>query len=142
MSGKSEILKVVGEKTRFTADRQPENRGRKPGVPSTAARLRRFLEVLQKTENPVTKELEELTVAEQMDLQQLSKALKGDTAAWEKILDRLEGKAKQKTEHSGPDGGAIEVARTVVQIKYRAPQDREPTESKTPQPAKGERRKG
>ena len=33
----------------------------------------------------------------------------GDKDAWKEIGDRIDGKPKQQTEHSGPDGGAIPV---------------------------------
>lgn len=40
--------------------------------------------------------------------QVVSAAIAGDTAAWKEIGDRFDGKPKQMTEISGPDGGPIE----------------------------------
>lgn len=91
----------VSAPTQFTSDRQPENAGRKPGIPNTATRLKRFLEVEIKRKNHATDKEEDMTVAEAMDMEQIKKALAGDTSAWEKILDRLEGKARQSHEFSG-----------------------------------------
>lgn len=77
--------------------------GRPKGVPNTATRLQRFLNATMRGKNPVTKEEEEFSVAELMDLQQIAKAMKGDTAAWEKILDRMEGKTMQRNENINLD---------------------------------------
>lgn len=99
MAGKKEILEVVGEKTRFSSERQPEKNGRKEGVPNTATRVAKFLNAVMKGNDPISGESADFTVAELMDLQQIAKALNGDTTAWEKLNDRLEGKATQKTEN-------------------------------------------
>jgi hypothetical protein len=48
--------------------------------------------------NPVTGEEEDFSIAEQLDMQIIAKARKGDLKAYEIILDRLEGKPKQSTE--------------------------------------------
>jgi hypothetical protein len=72
--------------------------GRPKGVPNSKTRLLRILELVQKKRNPVTGQDEEFSIAEQMDLQLISKALKGDMKAYEILLDRLEGKPKQSTE--------------------------------------------
>lgn len=106
MANKPEILREIGKKTRFSTENQPQNNGRPPGVPNTATRLQRFLNLVQKGKNPVTKEDEEFTVAELMDLQQIAKAMKGDTLAWEKILNRLEGMPKQTNETTIKTDGA------------------------------------
>lgn len=78
--------------------------GRPKGVPNTATRLKKFLEVVQKVENPVTGEIEELSIAEQMDLVQLAKAIKkGELPSYKELLDRSEGKSKETIDlnHSG-----------------------------------------
>ena len=75
--------------------------GRPKGVPNAATRMKRFLELEINGKNPITKEDEQFTVAELMDLKIIAKAMNGDLSAWEKINDRLEGKAKQTTEHTG-----------------------------------------
>lgn len=141
MAGKAEILEKVGEKTRFSPENQPEKRGRHKGVPNTSTRLQRFLNATKRGKNPATGVEEEFTIAEMMDLQQIAKALKGDTSAWEKLLDRLEGKAKNPVEHSGPEGGAIPVEQTVINVQFRRPSD-VPNESGAKAKPKGRKKAG
>lgn len=141
MAGKPEQIIKDGEKTRFKPGQTGNPNGRPPGVPNTATRLQRFLNLVQKGKNPVTKEDEEFTVAELMDLQQIAKAMKGDTAAWEKLINRLEGMPKQPNEHTGGDGGPIEFEQTVINIAFRPPSDL-PNESGGNKKEKGTRRQG
>ena len=91
--------------------------GRPKGVPNSKTRLLRILELVQKKRNPVTGQDEEFTIAEQMDLQLINKALKGDLKAYEILLDRLEGKPKQSTEVEVSGGMTInwEEKKTYVQ---------------------------
>jgi len=70
--------------------------GRTTGVPNSSTRLTRLLELVQRKKNPVTGEIEDFTTIELMDMAQIAKSLKGDTRAYEALLDRLEGKAKQE----------------------------------------------
>jgi hypothetical protein len=72
--------------------------GRPKGVPNSKTRLLKLLELVTKVRNPVTGEEEDFSIAEQLDMQIIAKARKGDIKAYEIILDRLEGKAKQSTE--------------------------------------------
>ena len=76
--------------------RNPKGRGK--GVLNSKTRLLRLLELVTTARNPVTKEEEEFSIAEQMDMQLIKKALNGDLKAYEIILDRLEGKPKQSSE--------------------------------------------
>jgi hypothetical protein len=69
--------------------------GKPKGATHSSTRLKRILELVQKARNPVTKEDEDFTVLELIDMKQIDKALKGDTKAYAEIIDRLEGKAKQ-----------------------------------------------
>lgn len=76
--------------------RNPKGRGK--GVLNSKTRLLRLLELVTETKNPVTGENEEFSIAEQLDMQIIAKARKGDLKAYEILLDRLEGKPKQSTE--------------------------------------------
>ena len=72
--------------------------GRPKGVPNSKTRLLRLLELVQTKTNPITGDKEEFTVAEQLDMVLINKAIKGDIKAYQEVMDRLEGKAKQSTE--------------------------------------------
>lgn len=48
--------------------------------------------------NPLTNELENLSIAEIMYLKQIAQALQGDLASFKEIMDRHEGKSKQLVE--------------------------------------------
>ncbi len=69
--------------------------GRPKGVPNSKTRLARLLTLVQNIQNPITGEQEGFTVAEQMDMQQILKALGGDTKAYQAVTDRLEGRPAQ-----------------------------------------------
>jgi hypothetical protein len=76
----------------------PGGPGRPKGVPNSKTRLLRLLELVQTQTNPITGEKEEFTVAEQLDMVLINKARKGDIRAYQEVMDRLEGRAKQSTE--------------------------------------------
>jgi len=77
---------------------KPGGPGRPKGVPNSKTRLLRLLELVQTKTNPITGDKEEFTVAEQLDMVLINKAIKGDIRAYQEVMDRLEGKAKQSTE--------------------------------------------
>lgn len=87
--------------------RNPNGRGK--GVQNSKTRLLRLLELVQKKRNPITGEEEEFTVLELMDMQMISKALKGDQRAYEAVVDRLEGKPKQTTDITADIKGSVQI---------------------------------
>ena len=89
------------EETRFKPGQSGNPNGRPPGIPNAKTRYLRLLSLTEKIENPVTHELEEFSIMEQLDIRIIAKARKGDLAAYKEIMDRLEGKASQSVEVSG-----------------------------------------
>lgn len=69
--------------------------GRKPGALSLKTYIKKWLAAEENFENPITKEIEKLTQYDILVIQQIAKARKGDTKAFEALLDRVEGKPKQ-----------------------------------------------
>ena len=92
--------------------------GKPKGIPNTKTRLYRLLTIMQEVDNPITGIREGFTVAEQMDLAQIQQAIKGDTRAYNALVDRLEGKPPQSYEL--PD--SVEVKFEVIN---RVPQPKE-----------------
>lgn len=88
-------------------------KGYPKGVPHSKTRLKRLLMLTENLTNPITKEVEGFTVAEQLDLAQIIKAKKGDTRAYNALMDRFEGKPTQVIDMSVND----ELADTRSKIK-------------------------
>ena len=55
------------EATQFKKGQSGNENGRPPGAQTSAVRLRRLLEIVQKAKNPVTKDTEDFTTLELMD---------------------------------------------------------------------------
>ncbi|WP_247236430.1 hypothetical protein [Telluribacter sp. SYSU D00476] len=79
----------------FSSENQPKNRGRKPGSKNRSTIIREWLDVEQVTENPVTGEMQRLTVEEQITLSMVKKALLGDVNAYKALMDSAYGKPTQ-----------------------------------------------
>lgn len=86
---------VPPEHSKFKKGQSGNPEGRPKGIPNTATRLKRFLEVEQEITNPTTGKTEKISIAEQMDLAMIKKARAGDVKAYTEIQNRLEGKAPQ-----------------------------------------------
>lgn len=72
--------------------------GRPKGSRNRSTIARKWLEVLEKVKNPITQGEEELTQEEIMTLAQISKARKGDTKAYQALMDSAFGAPKNQTE--------------------------------------------
>ena len=83
--------------------------GKPKGVQHSKTRLLRLLELVTKVRNPVTGDDEEFTIAEQLDMQIIAKARKGDLKAYEILLDRLEGRPKQTTDITADIKGNVQI---------------------------------
>ena len=83
--------------------------GRPKGIPNSKTRLLRLLELVQVKTNPVTGEDDEFTIAEQLDMKIIAKAMKSDLRAYQEILDRLEGRAKQTTDINANIQGSVQI---------------------------------
>lgn len=65
--------------------------GRPKGIPNAKTRYKRLLELVEKTRNPVTGEMEDFTVAEILDMVQIKNARNGKLDSYKEIMNRLEG---------------------------------------------------
>lgn len=73
-------------------------KGKPKGLQNARTRYLRLLTLTEKIKNPVTGKIEDFSIIEQLDMQIIAKARKGDIRAYIEIMDRLEGKAQQKVD--------------------------------------------
>jgi hypothetical protein len=76
----------------FTSENQPEGRGRPKGSKSIKTILDNYLEVTKNLKNPLTNELEELSIKDLIGLKMIKEAMDGNLAFIKEIIDRTEGK--------------------------------------------------
>lgn len=82
-------------KFKFKKGQSGNPKGRPKGVPNSKTRLLKLLTITGTTMNPITKQMEEFTIAEFLDLQMIRKAAEGNIYAYQELMNRLEGKAAQ-----------------------------------------------
>lgn len=74
--------------------------GKNKGIEHSKTRLKRMLSIVVKgrlpTEDGTEGELQELTILELMDAAIIKKAIKGDLAAYNEIMNRFEGRAREE----------------------------------------------
>lgn len=75
--------------------------GRPKGRKSRATIIRKWLTALDQANNPMTGEMEDMTVEDRMTLALIAKALKGDTSAYKALMDSAYGQPKQEIENTG-----------------------------------------
>ena len=106
---KGKTMAGIDNLVHFEKGKSGNPNGRPKGVQNSKTRLLRLLELVQKRRNPITGEDEDFTVLELMDMQMISKALKGDQRAYEAVVDRLEGKPKQTTDITADIKGNVQI---------------------------------
>ena len=72
--------------------RNPKGRGK--GTLNTKTRLERIMKLQYSGRNPLTGEVDTISVAEIIDLALIAKAAQGDVSAYREIADRIDGKVK------------------------------------------------
>lgn len=108
----------IGESTRFKTG----NPGRPKGISLVEALKVSLREAQEQAAEGVDRERRDPTIRE-LASQWLKMAAAGDQiamAALDKLADRLDGKAMQRVEHSGPDGGEIKISADNVRSKLAA----------------------
>lgn len=127
--GDRNIRPEDGVQTQFSSTNQPPNRGRKPRVFSQLSKEWKERGIERATPQAVAEAFEYVLALHAMDVKDMAGKIKDETndmpmvvrlAAKEllgrrsleilrEMLDRAHGKPKQALEHSGPNGGAINV---------------------------------
>jgi len=87
--------------TQFKPGQSGNPNGRPKGAKSRSTVIKRWLEAMDKGKNPMTGEVEEMSVEDKMTLALIGKALKGDTQAYKALMDSAYGQPKQEIENTG-----------------------------------------
>lgn len=96
--------------------------GRPVGSKNTKTILERFLNLEMKQVNPFTKESEQMTVLELMNLKQIANALEGDLASYKELINRHEGLLTAKTDITS-NGEKIQSAPTTIKVEITKPSE-------------------
>jgi hypothetical protein len=100
-------------------------KGKPKGAMNSKTIIRRFLELDAVATNPNTKKKvalkglkgEPITYMEAIIIRMIQRAMKGDTTAFNAILDRMEGKPKQTTDITLPTGAVVMIGGQKVDDK-------------------------
>ncbi len=109
----------------FTAENQPEGRGRPKGSVSPKAELQKLLTIVLKGEvNPLTDLPEDMPAGRKVALNLLLKAVAdNDLNAIKQVFENIDGKPAQAVSIAGTDGGPIETV-TTINLNFVKPTER------------------
>jgi hypothetical protein len=85
---------------KFTSEYQPEKKGRPKGVKNRSTIARYWLNIIEKTDNPITGNTESLSQEDLLTLAQIKKAREGDTSAYKALMDSTYGAPIQQIEQN------------------------------------------
>lgn len=91
-------------------------KGKPKGTLSAKTIIKKWLKGKEDITNPITKQKVKLTQLDIMVLKQIEKARKGDTNAFNALLNRSEGMPKQQVENVDADGKTVVPVRQVIRI--------------------------
>ena len=104
------------KETQFKKGQSGNPAGKPAGVENSKTRLARLLSVAMKGVDPFSGEEVNSSLMEQMDAAIIAKAIKGDVKAYQEVMDRIEGKAKQSIELQA-EVSQLEITRRVIGAK-------------------------
>jgi hypothetical protein len=104
-------MRTPPEEHKFKKGQSGNLNGRPKGTLNKSTIIKKFLEAIQKAENPISGKDEDMTIQDRMVLAQIQKALKGDTKAFKELMDGAYGMNKQVIEQWG------EVTQTIIERK-------------------------
>lgn len=87
--------------TQFSSDNQPEKNGRPKGAVGRAAIAKKWLSVMSKGENIITRQHEELSEEDWQFLSLVKQGRRGNVKAIEMLFEMLYGPIEKKMEHGG-----------------------------------------
>ena len=91
-------------------------KGKPKGTLSAKTIIKKWLKGKEKIVNPITKKVVPMSQMDIMVLKQIEKARKGDTNAFNSLLDRMEGRPKQQIEQVDDQGNTVVPTRQVFVI--------------------------
>lgn len=100
--------------TPFKKGQSGNPNGRPKGRRNKSTIIKKFLEAVRKQKNPISGELENLQIQEQMVLAQIANALKGDTKAFKELMDGAYGMNTQKIEQDIEHKQQVIINRTII----------------------------
>ncbi|CAN5660480.1 hypothetical protein BH10BAC3_BH10BAC3_16100 [soil metagenome] len=102
----------------FSSGQSGNLKGRPKGTPNKKTIIQKWLDTKESVKSPFTKKEEKLTQFDIMVLGLIAKARKGDVAAFNALLDRLEGRPAQSLRHSGDTDGTPIHTETVHRVIF------------------------
>ena len=100
MSNKDNI-----KKHEFKKGQSGNPKGRPIGSKNRSTIVKKWLETMQKSKNPISGELEDLSQEDMITLAILKKARTGDVRAYKELMDSLYGSAKETIDLNTSDVG-------------------------------------